>query len=153
MTRIVYISGRYRWKKPDGSWDTDRMEMELADEYGWEELIIRAGHIPIPPLRLTVPHEQTIILPAAEWIRRDLRLISTLDAARSLILMRAGWQEIEIGQPRPDWYPDGLVRASQGATEEHECAMERQMHAMAGSAGEAIVREYLERLLEAGVAA
>lgn len=150
---IVYISGRFRhYKQPhgEGELDPERMEREIQDEFWWETRLWKAGHVVIPPLRLTTGVEDLVKLPQHVWIERDLELIHAIEGHRACILMRPGWGSCLSTKPwksvganivlnvgdRPAWYrPDWDYDPSVGATKELEAAQERGFDVLHGLQG------------------
>jgi len=102
------------------------MAAEVEDERRWMELIAHCGHAWIAPLHNSVPVDGAI--PDAEFIARDLSIISRLRPEWDCILMRPGWDD------SPE---------SQGARAEHDHAVDCGLLVIHGCQGEQAVRDYL----------
>ena len=133
MTRIVYISGRYRHYNGDGSLNRELMDLEIEGERRWAELIARCGMAWIAPLHNTAMLEAAAPIKDDEYIERDCVIIRLLRVGYDLILMRAGWDREPI---------------SVGATRENEVAVKRGLIVVHGEQGTEKVFEYLRGLKE-----
>lgn len=132
--RIGYVSGRYRIWNSDGTLNYPAMYRQLQDECAACILIAECGHMWIAPLHNSVMLEQHIVLPAREYIMRDLAVISRLRTNYDFMYMRAGWDG-----------DDGLPE-SEGARMEFDAGMEHGLIHVVGAAGIPAVRQYLLEL-------
>ena len=131
MIYIVYISGKYRHWKADGTLNEYKMRQEELYEEFWSALVVECGHFPIPPIKITSSIAD--VLAEDDWIERDLDLIDILPPSRTLMLMRPEWD----AEP-----------ASYGAIRENERATDREIKIIHAKVGAEEVRKYLTGLLE-----
>jgi len=132
MTRIVYISGKWRHYWPDESYDDDKMKAEVYAERYWARIVAECGMMWIAPLSNSVFLEGLTSLDGDEFIARDLEIIDRLRPQYDLILMRAGWDEGSM---------------SVGAERELDRAGYNRLLVAYTKHGEEAVRRYLAELL------
>jgi len=133
MRRVIYISGRYRIKRPDGSWDKDAMLAQIHDETYWAKIVADAGHAWIAPLHNSIMLEGLCSLTGDEYVERDLHVIRRLHANYDAILMRPGWDK----EPQ-----------SKGASDECATAQQTGLLVIHALHGPEQLRQYLKGLSE-----
>lgn len=133
MTRIVYISGRYRHYDAQGRLNRAAMAEELADEQAWAATLALAGVGWFAPLSNSVPVEQRVHVKDEHYIAVDLSMIRRLRPGYDCILMRPGWDDEPV---------------SKGSAAEIEIAMECGLHVLYGKHGAEAVLAALEQLDE-----
>ena len=129
MIRVGYVSGRYRHRLPDGSWDIEAMNQEIIEEQFWARIIAECGCMWIAPVTNSVFLEGVIA--QDEFVVRDKALIRRLQPNYDFILMRPTWDE----------EPESI-----GAREEYEEAQKVGLIVAHGKQGVEEVRKYLMEL-------
>ncbi len=129
MNRIGYVSGRYRHKNADGTFDLEAMNQEILEEQKWARIIAECGCMWIAPVTNSVFLEG--IIAQDEFVVRDKAIIRRLQPNYDFILMRPTWDE----------EPESI-----GAREEYEEALKTGLIVVHGKQGEDQVRRYLTEL-------